>query len=81
MLNTQLIDEISKKINTLISSTPAPEIEKNLRALLQGAFAKLDLVSREEFDVQTQILLQTRNKLELLEKRLAELETKQAVKE
>ena len=80
MFNTQLINEISSKINALISSTPAPEIEKNLRALLQGAFAKMDLVTREEFDVQSEVLLQTRNKLEALEKKLAELEARLADK-
>lgn len=80
MFNTQFINEISSKINALIANTPAPEIEKNLRALLQGAFAKMDLVTREEFDVQSQVLLQTRNKLEVLEQKLAELETRLADK-
>lgn len=81
MINAKLIDEISNKINKIISSTPASEVEKAMRALLQGTFEKLELVSREEFDVQAQILLQTRNKLSDLEQKLAELEARLASKE
>lgn len=50
------------------------DIEKNFRAALSATFAKLDLVTREEFDVQTQVLHRTREKLEALEKVVAELE-------
>lgn len=81
MINTQFIDDISNKINALIANTPAADMEKNLRALLQGALTKMDLVTREEFDVQTQVLLQARNKLEQLEKKLAELEARTSSKE
>ena len=56
--------------------TPAGEIEKNLRAALAGAFARLDLVTREEFDVQREVLARTRAKLEALEARAAELEAR-----
>ncbi|MER2604009.1 MAG: accessory factor UbiK family protein, partial [Candidatus Competibacter phosphatis] len=52
------------------------EMEKNLHAALQAAFAKLDLVTREEFDVQQAVLARTRAKLETLEKQVAELEGK-----
>lgn len=81
MINTQFIDDISNKINALIANTPAADMEKNLRALLQGALTKMDLVTREEFDVQTQVLLQARNKLEQLEKKLAELEARTSPRE
>jgi ubiquinone biosynthesis accessory factor UbiK len=50
------------------------DIEKNIRAALTATFAKLDLVTREEFDVQTQVLHRTREKLEALEQRVADLE-------
>jgi Uncharacterized protein conserved in bacteria len=80
MLNTHFIDEISSKINALIASTPASDVEKNLRALLQSAFTKMELVTREEFDVQSQVLLQTRNKLNALEQKLAEVEARLAGK-
>jgi BMFP domain-containing protein YqiC len=81
MLNVHFIDEISSKISALIASTPASDVEKNLRALLQGIFTKMELVTREEFDVQSQVLLQTRNKLNTLEQKLAQLEARQAGKE
>jgi ubiquinone biosynthesis accessory factor UbiK len=50
------------------------DMEKNVHALLQSALSKLDLVSREEFEVQKAVLIKTRNRLEELEKRVAELE-------
>jgi hypothetical protein len=76
MSNIPFIEELTRKIETLISSTPASEIEHNLRALLQTMFAKLDLVTREEFDVQSQVLAHTRAKLEMLERKMAELEAR-----
>lgn len=52
------------------------DVEKNIHTLLQSAFARLDLVTREEFDTQTRVLARTREKLEQLEKTVAELEAK-----
>lgn len=74
MADTKFIDEISSKIKNLIASSPAGDLEKNLHALMQSGFAKLDLVTREEFDTQTQVLLRAREQLDALERRLAELE-------
>ena len=74
MLNTQVLEDLSNKIREITKSSPAGDLEKNLRALLQGAFTKLELVSREEFDVQADLLRLTRQKLEKLEARQAELE-------
>ena len=74
MFDTHKISEISNKIREMIDSSPAADIEKNLNALLQGVFTKLELVSREEFDVQREVLQRTRMQLEKLEQRLAELE-------
>jgi BMFP domain-containing protein YqiC len=59
---------------SVIAASPAADIEKNARALLSSVFAKLDLVSREEFDIQTQVLQRTREKLKALEARLDRLE-------
>jgi BMFP domain-containing protein YqiC len=53
------------------------DVEKNIKTALSGMFAKLDLVTREEFDVQTQVLQRTREKLEALEKQVAELSQSQ----
>lgn len=77
MLNAKIIDEIASKISQMLASTPAADIEKNLNALLRGVFTKLELVTREEFDIQTQVLQRTREQLDALEKRLAEIEAKQ----
>ena len=77
MLNTKILDEISAKLSEAMASSPAKDFEKNARALLTSAFGKLDLVTREEFDVQTQLLSRTQEKLAALEARVAELEAKQ----
>lgn len=74
MINPKSLDEISSRISELIASSPAKDIEKNARALLAGAFTKLDLVTREDFDVQVAMLARTREKLTLLEARVAALE-------
>lgn len=69
-------NEMQSKINQAIENSPAKDIEKNVKSMMTQGFAKLDLVTREEFDVQTQVLAKTRAKLEALETRLAELEAK-----
>ena len=74
MLNPKLLDEMSARVSSLLAATPAGDIEKNMRAALAGVFAKLDLVTREEFDVQREVLTRTCEKLAVLEKRVAELE-------
>ncbi len=78
MLNPKLLDEMSSRISSLLATTPASEVEKNLRAALASLFAKLDLVTREEFDVQREVLARTRAKLQALEARVAELESARA---
>jgi BMFP domain-containing protein YqiC len=75
MLNEKLFQDLIARFNELIASTPARDFEKNARALLSSFFSHLDLVTREEFDVQTEVLRRTREKLEQLEARVAELET------
>jgi len=74
MLNAKLFEDLSAKLSAAANSSPAKDIEKNVRALLTQGFAKLDLVTREEFDVQTQVLARTREKLTALEARVEELE-------
>lgn len=75
MLNAEKINEISSKINVLIKSSPIADIEKNIYALIQGVFTKMELVSREEFDVQAEVLRKTREQLAKMEAKLIELET------
>ena len=74
MVNEKLVDEISARIKDVMSRSPAADIERNMRATLSAWFARLDLVTREEFDVQSTVLARTREKLTALEARLAELE-------
>ena len=74
-METRFLDELNKRVSELFAASPAKDVEKNLRALLSSAFSRLDLVTREEFDVQQQVLARTREKLQQMETRLAELET------
>ena len=74
MLDPKVFEELSARLSALIAASPAADIEKNARALLSGFFARLDLVSREEFDIQTRVLQRTREKLDALEERIARLE-------
>ena len=74
-MEQRLLDEIDGKIRAVLAQSPAADIEKNLRVLLAGLFSRLDLVTREEFDAQREVLVRTRQRLEQLEARLAELET------
>lgn len=69
-----LFDQISNKISEVAAQSPAKDIEKNVRALATSAFSRLDLVTREEFDVQRALLERTRSQLTQLEQRVAELE-------
>jgi BMFP domain-containing protein YqiC len=74
VVNEKLIDEISGRIKEVMARTPAADIERNMRAVLNSMFTRLDLVTREEFDIQSAVLARTREKLSALEARLAELE-------
>jgi BMFP domain-containing protein YqiC len=74
MAEAGLFEEIDRRMREILAHSPAADLEKNLRALLASAFARLDLVTREEFDVQREVLARTRAKLEALEAKLAELE-------
>lgn len=75
-MDNRILDDISDRIRTLLVNTPAADLEKNLRALLSSTFEKLDLVTREEFDVQRLVLARAREKISQLEAQLAELECK-----
>jgi BMFP domain-containing protein YqiC len=71
-------NDLQGRINQAIENSPAKDIERNVKAMMTQGFSKLDLVTREEFDIQAQVLVKTRAKLEALEARLAELEAKLA---
>ena len=73
-MNEKLLSELSARLAEMAGAHPAQDLERNTRALLSSAFARLDLVSREEYDVQAQVLARAREKLAALEARVAELE-------
>ncbi len=70
----QFFEDMQAKFSKALENSPAKDIEKNVKAMLTQGFSKLDLVTREEFDIQTQVLAKTRAKLEALETRVAQLE-------
>ena len=76
MLNPKTFDEIAARIGQAIENSPVKDVEKNVKAMLASSLTRLDLVPRAEFDVQAQVLLKTREKLEALEKRVAQFEAR-----
>ncbi|GHT90831.1 hypothetical protein AGMMS49545_05420 [Betaproteobacteria bacterium] len=66
--------DFSSKINAMMANSPIADVEKNMRAMRSGFFANMDLVTREEFDAQTEVLNRTREKVRALENRLVALE-------
>jgi hypothetical protein len=78
MLDPKKLEDIGNKMNALLANSPAKDFEKNAKALMSGFLAKLDLVTREEFDIQAQVLARTREKLKELEARVEALEKARA---
>jgi BMFP domain-containing protein YqiC len=76
MQQNRLFEELSGKISALLAQSPAKDLEKNLRALMTSFFGRLDLVTREEFNVQAALLARSREQLGALESRVAELEAR-----
>lgn len=84
MFDTKSIDDIANRLANAIPPSLnhlKEDMEKNFHAILQSALARLDLVTREEFEVQKAVLAKTRQKLELLEAKLADLEKRLLVNE
>lgn len=73
-----VFNDLQQKMSDLFKNSPAKDVERNVKAMLSQGFSKLDLVTREEFDTQTQVLVRTRARLEELEKRVAQLEQRLA---
>ncbi|MDP5007714.1 MAG: accessory factor UbiK family protein [Glaciimonas sp.] len=74
MTKPNFFEDMQTKINQAIENSPMKDVEKNVKAMMTSGFSKLDLVTREEFDVQAQVLTATREKLDALEARVIELE-------
>ena len=77
-MDQKILNDVTQRIREVFAASPAADLEKNLRAMLGSLFARLDLVTREEFDVQRQVLLRTREQLTRLEAEIAALERKLA---
>ena len=75
-MNEKLLAELSARLAAIAAENPVRDLEKNFRGMLSAAFARMDLVTREEYDVQVQVLARAREKLAQLEQRLAELEAR-----
>ena len=80
MSQTRMLEDLSARISEFLAASPAKDIEKNLRALLSAAFAKLDLATREELEVQAKVLARAGEKLSELEACVAELEARRTQK-
>jgi BMFP domain-containing protein YqiC len=76
MDKVHMLEDLQQRIAALFSSSPAADIQKNLKALLMQQFARLELVTQEEFELQRQVLARTREKLEALEERVAQLDAR-----
>jgi hypothetical protein len=76
VIDPKLFDELRNRVDEALQNSPAQDIEKNLRALLAAWFDRLDLVLREDFDVQRKLLERAQAKLAELETRIAELEAR-----
>jgi len=77
-MNETLLGELSAKLAEMAANNPAKDLEKNFRGFLASTLARVDLVSREEYDVQVEVRSRTREKLAALEAKVAELEARQA---
>ena len=74
MLEPRFLDELAQRVSALVAATPLKDVDKNLRALLASSLGRLDLVTREEFDLQREALSRARSRVAELEVRIAELE-------
>jgi hypothetical protein len=71
-----MAEDVQKKVSDAVKDSPAKDLEKNVRGLMSQGFQKMDLITRQEFDIQVQVLAKTREKLEALEAKVAALEAK-----
>lgn len=77
MIDPKFFDDLSRKLTDAMPDTLKglqQDMQENFRSLLQSSFAKLDLVTREEFDIQKEVLAKTRAKLDALEKELHDMQ-------
>jgi BMFP domain-containing protein YqiC len=73
---TELFEDMQKRMSELLAQSPVKDIEKNVKAVMAQGFSKLDLITREEFDTQMEVLARTRARLQELEAKVADLESR-----
>ena len=78
MNRTPWMEDLQKNMADLIARSPAADVERNVRAFMMQAFSKMDLVTREEFDIQVELALRTRTRVEELTAQIEQLETRLA---
>jgi BMFP domain-containing protein YqiC len=76
MDKSHVLNDLQQKIASMLAASPAADLQKNMKALLMQQFARLELVTQEEFDLQREVLARTREKLEALEARVAQIEAR-----
>jgi ubiquinone biosynthesis accessory factor UbiK len=76
MIDKRFFEELNERVSEAFRNSPAQDVEKNLKAMLQSGFARLDLVLREDFEIQQKLLERAQAKLAELEARVSELEGK-----
>lgn len=81
MIDTATLEQLQQRISDLLAKTPAKDVEANMKALLQSFFARLDLVTREEFDVQQAVLQRALEHLDVLSRKVDELESERRIGE
>jgi len=84
LIDPNILDDVAKRLSGVLPEGVQAirnDMENNFKTILQNTFARMDLVTREEFDVQTEVLKRTREKLENLEKQIADMEAKIAEKQ
>lgn len=77
MLDPKMFEDFTQRVSSLIANSPAADIEKNVRTMMSTFFSKLDLVTREEFDTQANVLARTRQLVDQLTARLDEFEARE----
>ena len=75
-MSKKILDELQSKLGQIMDSSPAKDIERNVRAILTQAVSRLELVTSEEYEVQRLTIVQLQNRINMLEKRLSDLENR-----
>jgi ubiquinone biosynthesis accessory factor UbiK len=76
MNKQNFFEDVQAKLGDLFKNSPAADIERNVKELMGQTLRKMDLVTREEFELQRELLQRSREKLDALERKVAELEKK-----